>query len=71
MQAPQSSRQIALAERVRELTLAALAVVERIADRVAVMHQGKIVETGDTERVLDHAEHPYTRRLLAAARGGI
>ena len=46
-----------------------LAVVERIADRVAVMYQGKIVEQGDTERVLDHAEHPYTRRLLAAARG--
>ncbi len=46
-----------------------LAVVERIADRVAVMYQGKIVETGDTERVLDHAEHPYTQRLLAAARG--
>ncbi len=46
-----------------------LAVVERIADRVAVMYQGKIVETGETERVLDHAEPPYTRRLLAAARG--
>jgi peptide/nickel transport system ATP-binding protein/oligopeptide transport system ATP-binding protein len=45
-----------------------LAVVERIADRVAVMHRGKIVEAGDTERVLEHAEHPYTQRLLAAAR---
>jgi ABC-type oligopeptide transport system ATPase subunit len=46
-----------------------LAVVERIADRVAVMYQGKIVEQGEVERVLDHAEHPYTRKLLAAARG--
>ena len=47
-----------------------LAVVERIADRVAVMYQGKIVETGETEQVIDHPEHAYTRRLLAAARGG-
>ena len=46
-----------------------LAVVERIADQVAVMYQGKIVERGDTERVIDHPEHPYTQRLLAAARG--
>ena len=46
-----------------------LAVVERIADQVGVMFQGRIVETGVTERVLDQAEHPYTRRLLTAARG--
>lgn len=45
-----------------------LAVVERIADRVAVMYGGKIVEMGETERVLTEPEHPYTRRLLAAAR---
>jgi peptide/nickel transport system ATP-binding protein len=44
-----------------------LAVVERVADRVAVMYQGKIVETGNTDRVVAHPEHPYTQRLLAAA----
>ncbi len=46
-----------------------LAVVERIADRVAVMHQGRIVEQGQTERVLGRPEHPYTEQLVAAARG--
>ena len=45
-----------------------LAVVERVADRIGVMYQGKIVEEGNTERVLDQPEHPYTQRLLTAAR---
>jgi oligopeptide transport system ATP-binding protein len=44
-----------------------LAVVERIADRVAVMHRGAIVEQGDTARVLSAPQHAYTRRLVAAA----
>mgnify|MGYP005982781023 CR=1 FL=1 len=44
-----------------------LAAVERIAHRVAVMHQGEVVEVGDREQVFDHPQHPYTRRLLAAA----
>ncbi|HSR15201.1 MAG TPA: ABC transporter ATP-binding protein, partial [Gemmatimonadales bacterium] len=50
-----------------------LAVVERIADRVAVMHQGQVVETGPTAEILDRPRHPYTRRLLASARrlGGV
>lgn len=43
-----------------------LAVVARIADRVAVMQGGRIVETGDVDRVLSAPEHPYTRSLLAA-----
>ncbi len=46
-----------------------LAVVERIADRVAVMYGGKIVEHGETARVLTQPVHPYTQRLLRAARG--
>ncbi|WP_412544047.1 ABC transporter ATP-binding protein [Longispora sp. K20-0274] len=44
-----------------------LAVVERLADRVAVMHRGTLVEQGPTSRVLSDPTHDYTRRLLAAA----
>ena len=44
-----------------------LAVVRRIAHRVAVMRAGRIVELGGVARVLDEAAHPYTRALLAAA----
>lgn len=43
-----------------------LAVVESFCDRIAVMHQGKIVETGPTEQVIHHPTHPYTQRLIAA-----
>ncbi|NUR73006.1 MAG: ABC transporter permease subunit [Hamadaea sp.] len=38
-----------------------------LADRVAVMHRGRIVETGPTSVVLRTPSDPYTRRLLAAA----
>ncbi len=41
-------------------------VVAEIADRVAVMQFGKIVEQGDAEEVLDHPQHDYTRKLIAA-----
>jgi peptide/nickel transport system ATP-binding protein len=44
-----------------------LAVIEQLADRVAVMHRGHIVETGPTAAVLSNPLHPYTQRLLAAA----
>ena len=43
-----------------------LGVVEYIADRVAVMHQGRIVESGPTAALLAHPCEDYTRRLLAA-----
>ncbi|MFB7948888.1 dipeptide ABC transporter ATP-binding protein [Kitasatospora phosalacinea] len=46
-----------------------LAVVGRLADRVAVMYRGRIVETGPTARVLEHPAHPYTRALLDAVPG--
>jgi peptide/nickel transport system ATP-binding protein len=44
-----------------------LAVVGQLADRVAVMHQGRIVEEGPAARVLRSPQEPYTQRLLAAA----
>ncbi|TKR24113.1 ABC transporter ATP-binding protein [Cellulomonas hominis] len=44
-----------------------LAVVDELADRVAVMHRGRVVEVGERSRVLRAPEHDYTRRLLAAA----
>ncbi|QMU77013.1 ABC transporter ATP-binding protein [Streptacidiphilus sp. PB12-B1b] len=43
-----------------------LSVVGRLADRVAVMYGGRIVETGRARRVLDDPRHPYTRALLDA-----
>jgi peptide/nickel transport system ATP-binding protein len=43
-----------------------LAVVRYVADYVAVMYQGRIVEHGPAEVVLDSPAHAYTRRLLAA-----
>lgn len=41
-------------------------VVSQIADRLAVMKEGIIVESGKTEDVLTTPEHPYTRQLVAA-----
>ena len=46
-----------------------LGVVADIADRVAVVHDGRIVETGAVREVLRRPQHAYTQRLLAAAPG--
>ena len=43
-----------------------MAVVERIAHRVAVMYAGRIVEIGDAPAVLATPQHSYTRRLISA-----
>ena len=43
-----------------------LAVVDMLADRVMVMHKGRIVEHGDTEDIMQHPQDPYTRKLLAS-----
>lgn len=44
-----------------------LGAVEQVADRVAVMENGRIVEIGTRDDVFDRPQHAYTRRLLDAA----
>ncbi|MFO0998515.1 MAG: ABC transporter ATP-binding protein [Alphaproteobacteria bacterium] len=43
-----------------------LAVVRKLANRVAVMSAGRIVETGPVREIFERPQHPYTRQLLAA-----
>lgn len=43
-----------------------LAVVQQVADRVAVMRRGRLVEVGGAHQVFTAPEHPYTRQLLDA-----
>ena len=43
-----------------------LGVVREVSDRVAVMRQGRIVETGPIDQVFDHPSHGYTAALLSA-----
>jgi oligopeptide transport system ATP-binding protein len=43
-----------------------IGVVRHVSDRIAVMHDGKIVEQGTADRVCEQPSHPYTKTLLAA-----
>lgn len=43
-----------------------LAVVAGLADRIAVMYAGRVVEAGQTDDVIDHPRHPYTIGLLGS-----
>ncbi|WP_411731132.1 dipeptide ABC transporter ATP-binding protein [Paeniglutamicibacter sp.] len=47
-----------------------LSTVSKVADTIAVMRGGRIVETGPTERILGDPQHPYTKALLAAVPAG-
>ena len=47
-----------------------LTIVKNIADKVAVMHQGKIVETGAVKEVFAKPSHPYTKHLISSAPKG-
>ncbi len=44
-----------------------LSVVRHVADRVAVMYLGRIIEAGTTEEVFDRPRHPYTAALMSAS----
>jgi peptide/nickel transport system ATP-binding protein len=44
-----------------------MSVVEYLSERVAVMKDGEIVESGSTEEVFRSPKHPYTQNLLASA----
>jgi ABC-type glutathione transport system ATPase component len=43
-----------------------MAVVSHICQRIAVMKQGKIVESGPADQIVERPEHPYTQQLLSA-----
>ncbi|MDO5688717.1 MAG: ATP-binding cassette domain-containing protein [Tissierellia bacterium] len=46
-----------------------LNVVRYFCDRIVVMYYGKIVEEGESEKIYNHPEHDYTKKLLAAIPG--
>ena len=43
-----------------------LAVVDMLADRIMVMHKGRIVEHGDASQIMQHPSDPYTQELIDA-----
>lgn len=45
-----------------------LAVVAQIADQIVVLYSGEVQEKGTADEIINHAQHPYTNRLMAAVR---
>lgn len=43
-----------------------MAVIHHVCDRIAVMYNGKIVEEGDRDAIINRPQHPYTQALLSA-----
>ncbi|MGP5267652.1 ATP-binding cassette domain-containing protein [Brachybacterium alimentarium] len=43
-----------------------LPVLSQVSDRLAIMHAGRIVESGPTRQLVEDAQHPYTRKLLGS-----
>lgn len=48
-----------------------MAVAQRLCDTLLVLHEGHVVDYGDTDTVIHHSKDDYTRRLVAAARVGV
>jgi len=46
-----------------------LAVVEHLCDRVLIMYEGEIIESGTSEAIFKNPQHTYTRQLIQASRG--
>ncbi|HEV2819411.1 MAG TPA: peptide ABC transporter ATP-binding protein, partial [Solirubrobacteraceae bacterium] len=46
-----------------------LAVAYQVSDRVAVMREGRVVESGPTGQVIAEPQHSYTKMLIAASEG--
>ncbi len=42
-----------------------MGAIAELADRVAVMYAGRMIESGSVEQILDSPQHPYTSRLIA------
>ncbi len=47
-----------------------IALARKVSDRMAVIRNGRIVETGQTSKIITHPRHPYTRALLEIAAAG-
>ncbi|HLH64200.1 MAG TPA: ABC transporter ATP-binding protein [Solirubrobacteraceae bacterium] len=63
----QTIRELCVSHRVAAVYVSHdLAVIAELADRVAVMYAGRIVERGPRDEIFSHPRHPYTRRLLRA-----